>query len=210
MSKIAVIDWETTGLIPDKGFTTRYLMGPQGIQIGIAIVDEDKDFEIVAGYEANVRFLGPKPEGTGEFKSLTWSEGAFEVHGITPEELSRAQDVRSIAKQVNKFLVNNIGDVVTMCGHNPEFDMYFTKQLYELSCEDMEFRFKHRMIDTSTLGWAVWGTSSSYTLFKRVLGKDADYPHNAYRDAEMTALLLKKAVLEMKARKTIDTLLTFK
>lgn len=193
MSRIAVIDWETTGLIPEDT-SLRYTSGAQGIQIGIVIVDEEKNLDIVSGFSTNVRFLGAKPEGTGEYKYLTWDEQAFEVHGITPEVLSRAPDVNTVAKQVNKFLVENVGTRVRMCGHAPDFDRYFTYQLFELACEPMEFKLHWRMIDTSTLGWAIWGMSSSYKLFKKVLDKDTSYPHDAYTDAKNTALLLRAAV----------------
>ena len=199
MGKIAVIDWETTGLIPETT-TLRYTNGAQGIQIGIVVVDEDQGLDIVSGFTANVKYMGAKPEGTGEYKYLTWDPRAFEVHRIAPKILARAQDVNTVARQVNQYLLENVGTRVRMCGHNPDFDRYFTLQLFELACEPMKFVLDYRLIDTSTLGWAIWGTGSSYKLFKKVLGKDTGYPHDAFSDATNTALLLQQAMKRIHGR----------
>jgi DNA polymerase III epsilon subunit-like protein len=184
-----VIDWETSGL-PDQAVPWRtYLEGPQGIEIG-AILVRLPEFEPVDEFTSRVQFLGTAhglARGLPLYENLTWDVKAERVHGITPANLLDAPHPSIISEQlINWIKVNGATEQPLMlCGHNPSFDQYYTRQLLFIGGKERQIRLHHRMVDSFTLGYLLYGSKSSDDLFRRISSVSRKI-HSAIEDARLT------------------------
>lgn len=192
--KVLVIDWETTGIRDDSAPFVNFLEGPQGIEIGAVVLDLNT---LTTGEEFNrhCRFLGTHKGiqyDQDRFSALTWSEKAETIHGMKIEALAvEAAHPNQVGREFAEYVRRNFGDNrVMMAGHNPVGDRYFTKQLLYIA--DQDIRFHHRMLDTFTGGYLLWGAESSDELFS-IVSDIRRKNHSAIQDARLTA----KALCEM-------------
>lgn len=188
-----VADWETSGIPRD--YDQNYEEGPQGIWLGVAVV-ETENYEVVDTFERKVSFEGNAPGSHastgGMYPRLTWSDESARIHGVKIEDAVMSTNVVQVAEDLTWFVRGHWPETehVTLCGHNPAFDRYFTKQLMWLGRKPNDVIFHHRMIDTFTLGFTLWGYESSQPLFESV-GVQRDGTHSALEDALACAKVLK-------------------
>lgn len=203
-----VIDWETSGLLDPKASYRNFWEGPQGIEIGATLVYLP-EAETIAEYTSRVRFLGAhsgRIYGPPSYEKLTWAETAQEIHGITLTELSEAPPPMEVARQFVSFVRTNakIDDPqkvpIMICGHNPEGDAYYTRQLLFFGQVENELRFHYRMIDTFSLGYFVLGAKSSNELFERV-SNVVRKNHSAMEDSMLTTEALRTIYKMCRERK---------
>lgn len=195
INKAVVIDWEATGLIQEIG-DQHWDRGPQGIQIGAIFVD-DLMGECRIGWEfqSHVRFM------QSQFSQLNWDPSAEKIHGITRSELTRANPPRIVAEHFNKFLQGSFvrGEPILLCGQNPMYDRYYLNQLYRLAQMEPP-RFHSRMIDTFSLGLAIWGHQTGDDLFEHVT-KTKRTLHSALGDARSSFEVLKLSIQQTSTNK---------
>lgn len=112
-----------------------------------------------------------------------WNTKAESVHGLSKAYLKENGVSRSEAvESIGNLIINHWGvdSPVHVLGHNPQFDLAFLKA--DLRSEGLEIKFGSKMIDTNSIGFAVYGTHNSDDLFDMVgLPKRDD--HNALVDA---------------------------
>lgn len=203
--KALIIDWETTGIPNERVETQSYFSGPQGIQIGAVVVDNiESTWDIVDTFKSNVRYLGPYPQKFGaqsptpvlaEQPFLTWDERAYEIHGLSLEFLMSEPHPKEVGENFSDWLKAHFGtSLIQMGGHVPCFDRYFMMQLFYLAglLHRSDLKFGYRMMDSSTIGYFLWGTSDSRELFEKVLGT-SEGMHDALEDAILTVRLFKEA-----------------
>lgn len=191
MKYLLCTDWETTGIPMD--YQQEYDQGPQGIWLG-AVVVETTDYNVVKTFERRVKYEGLPLDhpGFSSYEGLTWSDEAARIHGVSMDEALTGEPVAKVAEDFAWFVREfwPEGTHVTLCGHNPAFDRYFTKQMLYLAGKPNDVIFHHRMVDTFTLGFMLWGFTSSQTLFQAV-GVDRTGTHSALEDALACAKVLK-------------------
>ena len=203
--KALIIDWETTGIPNEKIETQSYFSGPQGIQLGAVVVDNiESTWDIVDTFKSNVRYLGPYPQNLrkqqptpvlAEMPFLTWDERAYEVHGLSMEFLMSAPHPQEVGEEFTGWLEAHFGTgMIQVGGHVPCFDRYFLMQLLYLAgiLHNHPLKFGYRMLDSSAVGYFLWGTSDSRELFEKVLGA-SEGMHDALEDAVLTARLFGEA-----------------
>jgi DNA polymerase III epsilon subunit-like protein len=183
-AKVLVGDWETSGLPPDE---PRFDEGPQGIQMGFCVVEDPYEkWEIVDEFRADVQWLGPTQTTQGLHPDLVWSSEAERIHGITQASLLTKPHPQMIAQGLVPMLKRHWpGEKIILGGHNPGFDMYFTKQFLWFAGASREVRLDHRMLDSSTLGFFTLGISNSDDLFLATSGSRRG-KHDALEDARLT------------------------
>lgn len=164
------IDWETSGYSYPN-----YAEKHQGISVGAAVV-ELKTLEIAETWYREIQF--------DETKYL-WDEGAEKIHGVSRAHLAQhgvtqEQAALELANLVVKYWFNQ---PVMIIGHNPNFDVAFTRQLLEPFGVMFEVFF--RLIDTSAAGVILYGTPYSDDIFK-LAGLPDRGAHNALEDVLMT------------------------
>jgi len=183
-AKVLVGDWETSGLPDDE---PRFDYGPQGIQMGFCVVEDPYDrWEIVDEFRADVKWLGTTQQYEGEHCHLTWSPEAERVHGISQASLLTKPHPEVIAGGLIPILQRHwVGEKIIFAGHNPWFDLYFTKQFLWFAGVSREVRLDHRMLDSSTLGFFTLGIANSDDLFLATSGSRRG-KHDALEDARLT------------------------
>jgi len=195
IERVLVIDWETTGLRNWRDPSPAYYKGPQGIQLGAAIVEPENDWKTIGEFKSNVKWLGV------DWPALTWAETAYNVHKISMEELIKAPHPFEVTSLFVEFLKEHvdIDKSIRLAGHGVDFDKYFLIQLFYLagSLQDIPIHFNHRELDTRTIGQFLWGTSSSDILYHRVLGVENREVHDALEDVQLTIELFKAAKLKI-------------
>lgn len=193
-----VIDWETSGLREVKVPYLAYLEGPQGIEIGATLVWLP-EVEEIGTFTRRIRFIGSHrgiQYGADAYKNLTWSEDAEQIHGMKTTDLLKESSPAVVAEEFVSWVKTNTGITdpyktpIMFCGHNPEGDMYMTRQLLFLAGLENHLRFHHRMLDTFSLGYLVLGTKSSSELFYRVSGVKRNF-HSAMQDSMLTTHALR-------------------
>lgn len=193
-----VLDWETSGLREHKVPSLTYLEGPQGIEIGATLVWLP-EVEQIATFTSRIRFVGSHKGieyGSCAYNELTWDENAEKIHGISIHDLLNEPSPLAVARQFVSWVKTNAGiddpqkTPVMFCGHNPDGDMYYTRQLLFMGGEENGLRFHHRMLDTFSLGYFVLGTKSSDELFHRVSGVERKI-HSAMEDSLLTTEALR-------------------
>lgn len=178
------IDWETSGADFGKDSSLRY----QGLSFG-AIVFNTSDFSTVEELYCEIKFDETKWE---------WTDSAAAIHGLTKEHLdangiSQQDAAIALAELILKYWGPD--SKVMFLGHNPGFDIAFTRQLMneieiEFSVEkktnhDSWIQLHHVVLDTSALGFITLGLFKSDLLFEKI-GFEERGAHNALADARQT------------------------
>ena len=175
---LCVVDTETSGLSyntldPSTGF--------QIVSIGAIIVNANTLEELDSIYL--------ECQWNGE---SSWSPGAEKVHGLSREYLEQnalpeAEFIATFAEWLYTYYPPD-GDAnqrsAKFAGQNiRSFDHYFIKNLF--TKYQLPLRTGSRFVDTSSLGYAVFGCYDSNELF-RLIGHDDRKEHNALDDARMS------------------------
>lgn len=188
-----VLDWETSGVPDEKVPWRTYLEGPQGIEIG-AILVRLPHFEQVAEFSSRVRFLGIANGisfGGPLYEGITWNSDAEKIHGIAVSDLRQERHPSSVATEFTGWVEANIGsgdprkEPLMVCGHNPAFDLYYTRQLLFIGGAERRLKLIHRTVDTFSLGYFLFNCETSDELFKHVSGITRTV-HSALDDARLT------------------------
>lgn len=155
--------------------------------MGFCVVEDPYEkWEIIDEFRADVQWLGPTQYYKGSHPDLVWSPEAERVHGITQASLHQKPHPQMIAQGLIPMLKRHwVGEKIIFAGHNPWFDMYFTKQFLWFAGVSNEVRMDHRMLDSGTLGFSTLGTTSSDDLFLATSGSRRG-KHDALEDAKLT------------------------
>jgi len=199
--KAVVIDWETSGVRDDAVPVLSYLEGPQGIEIGAVVIDLSS-WNTLGEFGSRVRFMGSHgglSYGGAAWERLSWSAQAEKIHGITLRELTEAPKPVEVAERFVQFIYSHLDPnrPILLCGHNPDFDAYFTRQLLFMAGRLPDIRFAHRRIDTFTVGFLTMGCEDSDELFLLTQGAIRSF-HNALDDARLTVSAMKSIVERLK------------
>ncbi len=174
VDKLLIIDFETSGLDASKH---------QGLSLGAIVVDKNT-LEVLDETYFEIPFQSNK---------YIWSAGAAPFNGMNrftrlPNWITKTDTiyignpVADAGARIFDFIYKHFGgEPVNLCGHNPVFDQKFLEQwLREASCE---VKFSHRLIDTNSIGMALFNTNTSNELFELV-GVKRSQKHNALEDAK--------------------------
>lgn len=187
INKALVLDWEASGLPKEYG-DQQWDRGPQGIEIGAILID-DLMGECRGAWEftTRVKFV------QRDFPGLNWEPQAERIHGITVSDLQTAAMPETVCKNLNHFLSQSYpeGEPILLGGQNPMFDRYFLIQLYRLAGLPTP-RLHGRMIDTFSLGLAIWGHQTGDELFEHATGTKRTL-HNSLGDARCSHEVIKLA-----------------
>lgn len=176
---ILAADCETSGLFfnqDDPSFDSKTGEYCQSVSWGLVVAD------------ANT--LKPVEELYLEIKwdkKSFWSPKAEAVHGLSKEYLD-ANGVESweAVERIGNLILKYWGpkNSVRLLGHNvATFDLWFLKRL--MRSEGIELSFGNRHVDTSSIGYATFGTYTSDELFEAVGFPPRDpTKHNALTDAK--------------------------
>jgi hypothetical protein len=188
-----VIDWETSGLASRETPWRTYLEGPQGIEIGVIAV-ELPSFTPLGEFDSHVRFLGSHhgiAYSGSLHESLTWCDNAEKIHGLSISRLMKAPSPTEVSERLIRFVKEATGiddlqkNPIMLCGHNPDADAYYLRQLLYLGGSENKIRLHSRMIDSFTMGYFLYGTNNSNELFELTSGVKRD-THRALEDAGFT------------------------
>lgn len=178
-----IVDWETSG----ASFTTleETTARFQGLYCGAVIFDTDT--------------LLPVPGKTLKFKvkfdadRYEWTEQAEKIHGLSREHLA-AEGLTSeeAALELAGFVMDNFGPLkVLFGGHNPYFDIAFTRQLLEP--HGVMFPLHHVVLDSSPLGYILIGEYKSDLVFELLGGIDPRGLHDPVDDALASLAAMRSA-----------------
>jgi len=176
---VLAIDCETTGLAmncDDASYNPQTGDEYQSIAWGLIVADADT--------LKPVKKLYIEIQWDGKSK---WEAQAERVHGLSKEHLKEHGLTKSEAVEaIGNIILPYWGPTnsIRLVGHNvATFDLWFLKRL--MRSEGIELRFGNRHIDTSSIGFATFGTYTSDELFEAV-GLEPRDPekHNALTDAE--------------------------
>lgn len=182
-NKLLVVDCETSGFLRsdnpahNKETGERY----QAVSWGIIVADADKLTPIKELY------LEVKWDGKSN-----WDMGAQKVHKLSKEYLNEhGVTTTEAVEEIAGLILEQFGPgtVVTIAGHNPWFDLCFLRDL--LRSEGLEIKFSSRLIDTNSVGFAVFSTYSSNELFEIVSPNQRNEKHNALEDAQNALKVLR-------------------
>jgi hypothetical protein len=183
-SRILVVDWETSGLLSEIDPPV-YAVGPQGIELGAAVVDTSS-WTMVGDFSCRVRFQ----------PGMHWSEAAERIHGISRTEASSGPGPTAALDLFDTFLSEFFSREypILLGGQNPWFDRWFTHQLFWLAGHQTGFpwKFHSRMLDTFSLGYLRWGCTTGDELYQRVCGIRRQR-HSAHQDACLGATVICEA-----------------
>lgn len=207
-----VLDWETSGLRNHETPWCTYLEGPQGIEIG-AILVTLPTFEPLGEFASLVKFLGVHnglSYGGAHYERLTWSESAQEVHGLSLVDLVNAPSPTEVSEKLTAFVISTarISDPqktpIMVCGHNPDGDSYYLRQLLYLGGAERKIRFHSRMLDSFTMGYLLYGTRDSTELFELTSGVRRG-THRALEDARLTLAAFRHGMESVRmSKKLVD------
>jgi DNA polymerase III epsilon subunit-like protein len=120
-----------------------------------------------------------------------WNTKAENIHGLSKAYLKSNGVTRAEAVEaIGNLIIDHWGidTPVHVLGHNPQFDLAFLKA--DLRSEGLEIKFGNKMVDTNSIGFAVYSTHNSDDLFEMVgLPKRED--HNALEDARNALYVVK-------------------
>lgn len=181
-NKFLVIDTETSGIqknSDDSAVNIHTKSYCQALSVALIVADSDKLTSLDELY-IEIQWDG----------SSQWDMEAQRIHGMTKEYLMEHGVSRSEAVElIGNFILSHFGPntAITIAGHNPHFDLCFLREL--MRSEDIELRFSNRMIDTNSVGFAVYNTYNSDDLFNLFSAKPRD-THNALLDARSVLKVL--------------------
>jgi len=175
-----LIDWETSGAEFGADSSKRF----QGLAYG-AIIFDTTTFEAVDEVYCEMHFDDTKYE---------WTEAAEKIHGLSREHLlangvSREEGLALLLELILKYIPP--GSKVMIGGHNCNFDMDFTNQLF--ADFGLEIVFHHVVLDTSSLAFTLIGEYKSDVVFDLLGGIEKRNLHNALEDAKATLAVLRNA-----------------
>lgn len=182
---LCVADVETSGLAyndidPSIGF--------QIVSLGAIIVDADTLEELDSIYL--------ECQWNGE---STWSDGAERVHGLSKQLLKERglpedQFVAEFADWLYTYYPpdgNPQERAIKFAGQNfRSFDHYFIKNLFNKY--NLPLKTGSRFVDTSSLGFAVFGCYDSNELFE-LIGNEKRSEHNSLDDARQSLEVIRVA-----------------
>lgn len=194
---LCVIDTETSGMSYN---TLDPSAGYQIVSVGAIIVDANTLEEVDSLY------LECKWNGAS-----TWSDGAEKVHGLSRAHLdANALDEEEFIATLAEWLYsyyppdgNPQQRAIKFAGQNiRSFDHYFIKNLFDKY--SLPLRTGSRFVDTSSIGYAVFGCYDSNELF-RLVGNDDRTNHNALDDARksLDAIRMAREVSKKNVEKLI-------
>lgn len=175
LTRLLALDCETSGLFfnaDDPSFDPVSGQNYQAVSWGFIVVNADTLTPIEELYL----------EIKWDNKSL-WSDKAEKIHGISKKHLdANGISRREAVEEIGNLILNHWGPDSPVCvlGHNPAFDLAFLKR--DLRTEGLEVKFGSKMIDTNSIGFAVYNTHNSDDLFETV-GISTRAEHNALDDA---------------------------
>jgi hypothetical protein len=182
-NKILIIDCETSGLAFGSDNPAVHLdQYFQAVSWGIIVADADT--------------LTPLDELYVEIQwdgKSQWSPQAEKVHGLSKEYLNKnGVPMSQAVEEIGSLILKHFGPngYPNIAGNNPHFDLCFLRQT--LRSEGIEIRFSNRLIDTNSIGFAVYGTYSSDELFDIVSPNERTGTHNALDDARNVLKVLKR------------------
>lgn len=120
-----------------------------------------------------------------------WNTKAESVHGLSKAYLKENGITRTEAvEEIANLIVNywGVDSPVHILGHNPQFDLAFLKA--DLRSEGLEIKFGNKMVDTNSIGFAVYNTYNSDDLFEMV-GLPVREDHNSLTDAKNAVYTVK-------------------
>ena len=182
VTRLLAIDSETTGLAyncDDPSYNPNTGEMFQAISWGIIVVDAVNLLPIEELY-VEIQWDG---------KSV-WSPGAEKIHGLSKQYLAENGITSTEAvEQIANLILKHWGpsSPVHVLGHNPWFDLSFLKRL--LRSEGLEIKFGNKMVDTNSIGFAIYDTHNSDDLFEYV-GIPSRKDHNALDDARCALQVL--------------------
>ena len=158
-----------------------------------------------------------KPSGESFYSRIkpihrNFTDEAFEVNGITPEEAEKGEDAWIVLYRFQHFMSKV--DRPILCGHNIAFDLGFLSEMYEYCGQLPEYgpgTENYHVIDTWSLAYFMC-VSRGYTVEKYNLDSLCSYfgiprsverdeygverpaKHDALSDARATAELVKVLV----------------
>lgn len=182
---ILVIDWETSGAefgVDVEIIASKY----QGISFGAIIADFNTLEEVESVY-CEVKFNDA---------AYIWSPEAEAIHGKSREMLlADGLSSEGAAEVLANLIVRYWGfeSLVIFAGHNPYFDIAFTKQL--LGPFGVMPKLHHVVLDTSALGMILIGKHRSDDVFDLLGGIQKRKEHNALDDARACLQSMQNAKL---------------
>ena len=145
MSKILVIDTETSGMSYEKDVTRNH----QIVSIGLIVSDSD------TFAEHDTLYLELKWNGTNR-----WDTIAESIHGLSKEYLnSNGVDEEDAVAEIVAFIMSyfDVDEPIMLLGHNSRpFDLPFLEKL--LGKFDFSFKFSHRTVDSFSIGLVCFNT----------------------------------------------------
>lgn len=183
ITRLLALDCETTGLHfnQDNPATGTGKNGYfQTVSWGLIVVNA-VTFETIEELYIEIQWDGQS----------IWNTKAEAVHGLSKSYLKENGVTRSEAvESIANLIINHWGvdSPVHILGHNPQFDLAFLRA--DLRSEGLEIKFGSKMVDTNSIGFAVYGTHNSDDLFDMV-GLPNRGDHNALVDARNALQVLK-------------------
>lgn len=183
ITRLLALDCETTGLAfncDDPSYNPKTGETFQSISWGFVVLNADT-LDIIEKLYLEIKWDGKS----------TWSPRAEEVHGLSKEYLAEnGVEPWEAVEAIGNLIINHWGPDSPICiaGHNPSFDLWFLKRL--MRSEGIELKFGNKMIDTNSIGFAVYHTHNSDDLFETV-GVPMRGDHNALADALAVVKVLK-------------------
>lgn len=169
------LDWETSGA--NWGYTpAQQAKDFQGITFGAVIYDTKTLLPVETLYR-EMKF---------DHNKYQWTSGAEAVHGksmayLGSHGVDRLDAALDLIEMTMKYFSNT---PVPFMGHNRDFDMAFTKQLF-VDTGVPEFSYHHTNIDSSGIAFTLLNIYKSNDVFD-FLGLAERKEHNALEDALMT------------------------
>lgn len=184
---ILAADCETSGMCyncDDPSYNPKTKEYYQAVSWGLAVVHAPT-LEVIDRLYVEIQWDG---------KSV-WNEQAQAVHGLSRQYLNEnGVPMSEAVGQIGNLILPYWGTTsIRLLGHNiMTFDLPFLRRT--MRSEGIELSFGNRHIDTSSIGYALFGTYNSDDLFD-IIGLPERDPkkHNALDDALSCVHVLKAA-----------------
>jgi DNA polymerase III epsilon subunit-like protein len=178
--RILAIDCETTGLNFNGSDPS---IGHQPISWGMVVTDANTLRPIEELY-VEIKWNDISKQARKE--DSNFGKRAEEIHGLTygyleKNGISEEEAVMQIGGMILKYWGPEV--CIHTLGHNIHtFDVPFLRAMFLRY--NIPLKFGSRHVDTSSIGWATFGTFTSDELFN-LIGFDSREKHNALQDVKM-------------------------